>query len=87
MRMKIRLKTIMAGPQGTAGPGDVIDLPEAAALVLLKSGQASLAPRERVRPPAERATAEPAAEETVATPAAPPARRGTRRRKQRKPER
>lgn len=56
----------MAGPNGTAGPGSIVDLPEATALELLRTGQAAVAPDERVKP-VETATAEPVAEEAVVT--------------------
>jgi len=38
--MRIVLKTYMAGPRGSAGPGDVVDLPDAAAAELLNTGKA-----------------------------------------------
>ena len=41
MTMKIRLKTIMAGPGGSAGPGDVVDVPDDEASALIEGGYAT----------------------------------------------
>lgn len=38
--MKVKLKTIMAGPEGTAQPGQVVDVPEGEARYLVETNQA-----------------------------------------------
>ena len=53
--MKIRMKTIMAGPDGVVLAGQIVDLPAAKAIELLNGGYAHA-----VDPPAtETATIEP----------------------------
>ena len=45
--MRVRMRTRLAGPSGTAEPGRVIDLPDALAKALVAGGSAEL-----VEPPA-----------------------------------
>lgn len=54
--MRVRMKTIMAGPAGTAGPGDILDLPDAVAYDLIERRFADQV-EEAVTGPAETATA------------------------------
>lgn len=70
--MRIKMKSTMAGPDGNASPGQVIDVPDTEARALLAGGYA-----EAVDPPQESQTV--AAQETATTP--PPERAGRRRRK------
>lgn len=60
--MRVRLRTIMAGPAGTGQPGQVVDLPDGQAEELLRSHQAVPAeqPTERAVAPAEIETADAA---------------------------
>ena len=66
--MKIRMRTIYAGPTGTASPGQVVELADPAAKALIAGGFAvavdAPAVPERVAP-IETATAEPVAETAV----------------------
>lgn len=59
--MRVKLRTILAGPQGTAHPGDVIDTPMGEQLIALGFA-------ERVSPAAVQ-TATIAASENTASPA------------------
>jgi hypothetical protein len=52
--MKVRLKTLMAGPDGVFGPGSVIDLDSDQAEALVTAGYA-----ERLEHPVETAALEP----------------------------
>jgi hypothetical protein len=52
--MKVRLKTLMAGPEGVFPPGSVIDLDASEADALIAAGYA-----ERLERPAETAAIEP----------------------------
>jgi len=52
--MRVRVKTIYAGPHGSAGPGDEIDLPDEQAQALIDDGNAV-----SVTPKPETATAPP----------------------------
>ncbi|MFM2345357.1 MAG: hypothetical protein RL654_110 [Pseudomonadota bacterium] len=63
--MKIRLKTIMAGPGGSAGPGDVVDVPDDEAAALIEGGYASAVdePTPAGKKPARRAAAAPGGDE------------------------
>lgn len=58
--MRVRLKTLLAGPGGVAQPGTVIDLPQADAVTLLASGSAMAVDAPKVEQPVEtRAPAKP----------------------------
>lgn len=63
--MKIRLKTIMAGPGGAAGPGDVVDVPDDEASALIEGGYATAVdePAPAGKKPARRAVAAPGGDE------------------------
>ena len=73
--MRVKMKTIYAGPSGSAPPGKVIDLPDAEANALVAGGYATPveAPAPAAVPPVapeapvETAT-EPAAQETATAP-------------------
>ncbi len=57
--MRVRLRTILAGPSGTHRPGAIVDLPDDAARYLVESGKAAAVDA------VERATAEPSVERAV----------------------
>lgn len=57
--MRVRLKTLMAGPRGVASPREIVDLPDADAYALCEGGYA-----EQVDDPAPRP--KPASVETAA---------------------
>lgn len=59
--MRVRLKTLSAGPGGVVQPGTVIDLPQADAVALLASGSAVAVDVPKVEQPSEtRASSKPA---------------------------
>lgn len=51
--MRVRLKTLLAGPGGVVQPGTVIDLPQADAVALLASGSAVAVDAPKVEQPKE----------------------------------
>ena len=67
--MKVRLKTLMAGPDGVFPPGSVIDPPNDEAEALISAGYA-----ERLERPPETAAAEAAAIDPGSRATRPPAR-------------
>lgn len=69
--MRVRFKTISAGPKGAIFPGDLLDVSESEARMLVERGYA-----EYVTPPAEKPAEEPEKEaettmEVYATPRKP----------------
>jgi hypothetical protein len=64
--MKVRLKSIMAGPRGVADKGTVVEVDEAEGRALLEGGYADLVERAVVAPPVEVAVAQPAPEDATA---------------------
>ena len=58
--MKIKMKTAMAGPDGTASPGDIIDIPKSQAYAFIEGGYA-----EQVEDRAVEAAVVPATENAV----------------------
>lgn len=65
--MKIRMKTTMAGPGGVAQAGEMVDVPDVTARLLVLAGYAVLVEPEPSSMPVEEATAPPA--ETAEAPA------------------
>lgn len=69
--MRIRMLTLLAGPEGIRSPGSVVEVPPAEAAALIEGGFAvSAEPPSRAAPAApvvETATTEPARETTVGT--------------------
>jgi hypothetical protein len=59
--MKIRLKTLMAGPDGVFPPGSVIEVSPEEARALIAGGYAESVPRPAVAPKAEPPAVETAA--------------------------
>lgn len=53
--MRVRLKTIMAGPAGTASPGAIVDLDRAEAYALIEGGFAEQLDEAAIAPGGERA--------------------------------
>ncbi len=64
--MRVKMNTAMAGPKGTAGAGQVVDVDDATAAEWIKHGYASEAPAKHAR--ADKAQA-PAAETADQAPA------------------
>lgn len=56
-KLKVRMKTIYAGPEGTCQPGKTIDLEKEEAQSLVKAGYAEHAPAEKKTKPEIRETA------------------------------
>ena len=68
--MKIKMLTNMAGPDGVAAPGTVIERPEAAAYDLIERGFAEQVPEEpkpKPKPKPKRGRADRKAPETAST--------------------
>lgn len=72
--MRVRFKTISAGPKGALFPGDLLDVSESEAKVLVERGYAEyLTPPPAPEPPAEQPAEE--SEEIQPAPRRPRARR------------
>ncbi|MCH7573607.1 MAG: hypothetical protein IIA59_00620 [Candidatus Marinimicrobia bacterium] len=66
--MKVKLRTIFAGPTGTGQPGDVIRVPEGLGRALIESGQAeALATVKKAAKAKRKAKAKGDAPETTST--------------------
>jgi hypothetical protein len=73
-KVRVKLRTIMAGDHGTAHPGDVIEVPAHVADELLRSKQAEAAPPlPGAAPPAAPAAADDQDDDEPETASNPPA--------------
>jgi hypothetical protein len=70
--MKIRLKTLMAGPGGVVRPGEVVDLPGDQARELIAGGFAELAEKPKPEPPPIKTATAEAPERAVTRPRGKP---------------